>query len=49
MDDENRKKKIFALQQQAADRAKVLQDNMEKRREIMDAKQEMKVHEAKVN
>uniref|UniRef100_F7ACS2 non-specific serine/threonine protein kinase n=1 Tax=Ciona intestinalis TaxID=7719 RepID=F7ACS2_CIOIN len=38
--DENRKAKIAALQQQAADRAQLLQKNMERRREILDAKDE---------
>ena len=48
MDEELRKKKVEALKQQAAERAKVLQENMEKRRMELDAQQDMKVHDAKV-
>ena len=42
-----RKMKIVALQKQAADRAKIIHENQEKRREVMDVQQKMK-HEAKV-
>ena len=43
-----KRRKIQALQQQAADRAKILQENIENRRKVMDARQEMRKHEAKV-
>ena len=48
VDEDEKKKKIQALQQQAADRAKILQENIENRRKVMDARQEMRKHEAKV-